>query len=129
MEQNMNHLHSISPETLYHLTVKLYRAHDYENAHHCASFLRQIDPLNARSYKILGHVNQASGKFSWAIGAYQRVIIFDAMDTDTQYHMAQCYASLKEYPKAIKWLKACVAIQPDHQEAKKMLSSLEQNIC
>lgn len=125
----MEHLQILSPDHLHQLTVKLYQAGDYDNAHACASYLRQIDPLNSKSYKILGQVNQANEAYSWAIGAYQRAVIFDALDTESQYNMAQCYAYLKEYDKAMKWLKACIAIDPECDKARKMLESLEKNIC
>lgn len=119
----------MEPDALHALAVKFYQSGDYEKAHHLASLLRQLDPMSARSYKILGNANQAWGKYSWAIGAYQRAFMFDCKDTQTPFYLAQCYIHLEEWGKAHQWLKVAQSLDKDNPKVAELLQVLQQKFC
>lgn len=118
----------MNPDHLYELAVRFYRGQDYDNAYTLANHLRLIDPMSYKTYKILGIVQQAKENYSFAVGAYQRAILLNAMDTETMYYMAQCYTHLQDYGKAAAWLQAFLAISPDDASAKRLHEVIKKKL-
>lgn len=115
----------MNPDHLNELALRYYQNKEYSNAHECASHLRLIDPLNPRSYKTLGIINQGWEQYRWAVGAYKQALALNPTDTEVMFYLAQSYVYLKKFNDANDWLDATLQYNPHHHEAqllKKIIS-------
>ena len=115
---------SMDQDPLYALTVRLYNSGDYDQARILAKNLLYSRMPDAKYFKMLGAINQATEQYSFAIGAYQRAVLLDCEDEQTAFCLGQCYYHLADYEKAVHWLQISLELQGDQPVAQELLEAI-----
>ncbi|WP_022661182.1 tetratricopeptide repeat protein [Paucidesulfovibrio longus] len=67
-----------------------------------------------------------SGLFDDAVRYYRRALELAASDENLHYNLARAYYEKGDHPHAARHLNACLAMNPQHAEAKSFLASLQK---
>ncbi len=101
-----------------------------EKAQQVFERLSQLDDLfakeNRRVFKELG-VDLRKAKMSeLAMSNYRKATKIYPNDNGLYYGLARVYGALPEYDKAVKCLKKCLSLKPDHEKASQYLEHVEK---
>ncbi len=84
-----------------------------------------IDSRNADNYFLRGLLYREMKKHQEALADFKKVNHLDRGNADAHFFTAQMYMLLKHSNRKVrKSLKACLKVNPQHEEAQKMLLSI-----
>ena len=85
----------------------------------------QVQPGNANAQFDLGNVYLSEKRYDEALSRYEKVgktgLAISRMDS-YYFNLSVCYAGLGRMDDAVKSLERCIEVNPNHQEAKDLLS-------
>jgi len=88
----------------------------------------EIDPKSADNYFLRGMLYQKTNNYENALSDFRKVNHLDAGNADAHFFAAQLYLELeKNRMKSKRQLKICLKINPEHEEAKRLLVSNERS--
>jgi tetratricopeptide (TPR) repeat protein len=74
----------------------------------------KANPKNADAWTALGNALMDSGRFSEAIGAYQKSLDIDPKNVDVRVDMGTCYKNIAKPERAIEEYRRALKINPNH---------------
>jgi tetratricopeptide (TPR) repeat protein len=87
----------------------------------------EIDPKSADNYFLRGMLYHKTKKFGEALVDFQIVNHLDYGNADSHFFTAQMYSQLQKSKRLIrKQLKACLKVNPQHEEAIKMRNTINR---
>ncbi|MGF1577378.1 MAG: tetratricopeptide repeat protein [Cyanophyceae cyanobacterium] len=107
-----------------HLGILLRRRGERERALSILERAIKLDPKEVEAQAALGDLRQAQGILDQAIGHYLAALERGAGDPDLPYQLGLCFWKLERTEEAIPWFEQVLELQPDHGDARYMLSVL-----
>ncbi|OGI03467.1 MAG: hypothetical protein A2Y25_10745 [Candidatus Melainabacteria bacterium GWF2_37_15] len=86
----------------------------------------EISEPDSDLYVNLGAAYQASDKNQEAIEAYQKAVQINAKNSTAYHYLGAAYAQQENYEKALKAYKQALALDPNNEDIKKAIASLNQ---
>jgi tetratricopeptide (TPR) repeat protein len=84
------------------------------------------DPSFYYAYRTLITCLEQTGKDTEAIENYEKCIKIAPGDKGLVYNLSQIYIKIKEYEKAVLWLRKAIEIDPTYDKAAQSLKSVEE---
>jgi tetratricopeptide (TPR) repeat protein len=88
----------------------------------------EIAPYNAKTLENLARFNHSIGRLDAAIEYYQKLIALKPDDAEAAFSLGVAYGNKNEVPKAIESLKQALRLNPQHEEARRVLNLLEEHV-
>ena len=110
---------------------KALAAKDFDTATTIFERVLQIEPLDARTYQLMGNGYAQVGQFETAIAYYQKAVDINPVDALTRQNLAQCYNNYgvtlrnrEEWDEAIKAYRNALRLMPTFHIARTNLSDV-----
>lgn len=100
---------------------------DYPHALEALNEAISLDPMNARAYKIRGHVYYAMGDYQTSLNDMDKVVELAPESANAYVDRAIVYSSLSQHGKALSDVEVALSLKPDSVFAQEVRKKILEN--